>query len=298
MQIGMIGYEAANARVAMQWLEAGYQVVGFGPGRDGNERTLYPGLTLVDRLDDLAIALPPPRTLWMALPDRAETEHIYTELLPLLSIGDTVIDAGCSYYKDTQRRAHVFSRFRFQLIDVGECGAWPSAEGGGMAIGGDPSTIEHLSWLFEALNPARTQAWGRVGPEGSGHFARMIHAAMASAMAQMVKEGFAILHRKTDPTLDFSQLATIWSHGDAARARLLDLTANGLVGVDRQTSDRSDGFDEKWILDEASELSVTTPVLACSLFELLRSSTPESGSDGTPARSPAAGRTPPQDPVG
>lgn len=113
----------------------------------------------------------------------------------MFSIGDTIIDAGRSYYKDTQRRAHVFSRFRFQLIDVGVCGAWPSAEGGGMAIGGDPSTIEHLGWLFEALNPMRTQAWGRVGPAGSGHFARMIHA----AMAQMVKEGFAILHRKNRP---------------------------------------------------------------------------------------------------
>ncbi|SFS00185.1 6-phosphogluconate dehydrogenase [Dyella sp. OK004] len=267
MQIGMIGYNAANAHVAMQWSEAGYQVVGFDPGRDEHERTLHPGLTLVDRLDDLAIALPPPRTLWMALPDRTETERIYNELLPLLTKGDTVIDAGYSYYKDTLRRAHVFSRFRYQLIDVGMCRAWPSTDGGGMVIGGDPSTIEHLGWVFEALSPTRTQGWGRVGPAGSGHFARMIHAAMASAMAQMVKEGIAILCCKTDPDLDLPQLAEIWSHSDAALARLLSLTANDLA---RQTGVRGDASDEKWILDEASELGVATPVLACSLFEFLR----------------------------
>lgn len=274
MQIGTIGYGAANDRVAKLWSEAGHQVVGFDPSRDGHGKSLYPWMTLVDRLDDLAIALPPPRTLWMALPDRTETERIYNELLPLLTKGDTVIDAARSYYKDTQRRAHVFSRFRYQLIDVGMCGAWPSTDDRGMAIGGDPSTIEHLGWLFEALNPMRTQAWGRVGPEGSGHFARMIHAALASAMAQIVKEGLAILHHKTDPDLDLPQLAAIWSRGDAARARLLSLTANDLAGVERQTSDRGDGPDEKWILDEASELGVATPVLACSLFEFLRPPSP------------------------
>ena len=93
-------------------------------------------------------------------------------------------------------------------------------------------------------------------------------------LGEFVRESTPGIMVNSDPVLDLSQLAAIWSHGDAARTHLLGLTANDQAGVDRQTSDRGDGSDEKWMLDEASELGLVTPVLACSLFELMHPPSP------------------------
>lgn len=270
MQIGMIAHPSTSASIARQWLNAGHQVVGFDPYRGLGRETWPREITWVDRLDDLAIALSPPRALWIALPDRAGTEQAYNALLSLLGKGDTVIDAGASYYKDTLRRAQVFSRFQCRLIDVGVCGEWPFAGGRCMAIGGDLSTIERLGWIFEALRASLDQDWGRVGPEGAGHFARMVHRAMASAMARVAAEGLAILGRKADPALDVPRLAALWSGGDATHAHLSTLAPMDQAATASQASPRGEALDASWILDEASELLVAIPVLACSLLDTPR----------------------------
>lgn len=278
MQIGIIGHESANARVAKRWLEAGYQVIGFDPHHEPGKAAWPPGMMLVDRFDDLAIALSPPRTLWMALRSRAETEHTYNALLTLLGRGDTVIDAGRSYYKDTLRRALVFSRFQYWLIDVGVCEAWPLTDGRRLAIGGERSTIEQLGGVFDALEASGAQGWGRIGQEGAGHFARMLHDAMTLAMAQVAAEGFMILGRKTEPVIDLRQLATLWSHGDEARNCLLNLATADRVTTRGLTGAQDAEFDEiseaQWVLEEASELRGATPLLAGSLLSLLREPSP------------------------
>lgn len=278
MQIGIIGRNSASALVAKRWLQAGYQVVGFDPHHEPGKVAWPTGATPVDRFDDLAIALSPPRTLWMALQSRAETECVYNTLLPLLGRGDTVIDAGRSYYKDTLRRALVFSRFQYWLIDVGVCGAWLLTDGCCLAIGGDRSTVERLSGIFDALGASGAQSWGWIGQEGAGHFARMLHHAMSWAMAQVADEGFTILGLKAEPAVDLRQLATLWDHGDEARSCFLNLAAPDRVTKRGRMGARDAALDEapdaRWVLEEASELRVAIPLLAGSLLSLLREPSP------------------------
>jgi len=118
--------------------------------------------------------------------DRVRLQYIAA----LLGRGDTVIDAGRSYYKDTLRRALVFSRFQYWLIDVGVCGAWPLTDGCCLAIGGDRSTVERLSGIFDALGASGAQSWGWIGQEGAGHFARMLHHAMKLGYGAGGRRGF------------------------------------------------------------------------------------------------------------
>ena len=172
MQIGIIGRKPASALVAKRWLQAGYQVVGFDPHHEPGNVAWPTGTMLIDRFDDLAIVLSPPRTLWMAMQSRAETECVYNTLLPLLDRGDTVIDAGRSYYKDTLRRALVFSRFQYWLIDVGICGAWPLTDGCCLAIGGDRSMVERLSGL--AVSSMRSELRAHKAGAGSAGRERAI----------------------------------------------------------------------------------------------------------------------------
>ena len=127
-----------------------------------------------------------------------------TNLLPLLSPGDTIIDGGNSNYKDTHApREDICADKQIHYIDCGTSGGvWGLAEGYSMMIGGDEAAVERLRPIFETLAPAKDQGWGRVGPVGSGHFTKMIHNGIEYGMMQAYAEGFSILQHKTEFALD------------------------------------------------------------------------------------------------
>jgi 6-phosphogluconate dehydrogenase len=211
------------------------------------------------------------------------TDATIASLVPLLQAGDAIVDGGNSNYKDTLRRAGILAERRIDLVDCGTSGGvWGLAEGYSMMIGGDSAVVERLKSIFETLAPAPNQGWGRVGPVGSGHFAKMIHNGIEYGLMQAYAEGFSILQHKREFGLDLHQIAEIWRYGSVVRSWLLDLTADALdknPTMDGTAPYVADSGEGRWTVDEAIDLDVPAPVITLSLLERLRSRDTESFSD-------------------
>ena len=283
MKLGMIGLGRMGANMAQRLMKGGLDVVGFDPQAAARKDLEDKGAQTVDSLAALVAALPAPRTLWLMVPAGEITDHSLDTLLRLLNAGDTVIDGGNSFYKDTLRRAEKFAARDIAYIDCGTSGGvWGLAEGYSLMIGGDEAAVERARPLFEALAPAKDRGWARVGPVGSGHFTKMVHNGIEYGMMQAYAEGFAILKHKADFQLDLQQVAEIWRYGSVVRSWLLDLTADALqknpnmTGIAPYVADSGEG---RWTVDEAIELNVPAPVITQSLIERLRSRDKDSFTD-------------------
>jgi 6-phosphogluconate dehydrogenase len=275
MQLGMIGLGRMGANMAQRLQRGGHDVVGFDPAPEARRRAGDDGVATVAALDELVDRLDAPRVLWLMVPAGGIVDATLSTLQPLLSPGDAVVDGGNSFYKDSQRRAAGLLEAGIAYIDVGTSGGiWGLAEGYSLMIGGDEAACARLSPLFAALAPAPDRGWGRVGPSGAGHFAKMIHNGIEYGMMQAYAEGFAILQRKPDLVPDLAQLAELWRHGSVVRSWLLDLTADALAanpqlqGIAPYVPDSGEG---RWTVAEAIELGVAAPVITQSLIERLRS---------------------------
>ena len=194
-----------------------------------------------------------------------------------------MIDGGNSNYKDTLRRAQLFSDKQMHYLDSGTSGGvWGLAEGYSLMIGGDADAVERLRPIFATLAPTADTGWGRVGPVGSGHFTKMIHNGIEYGLMQAYAEGFSILEHKKEFALDLHQIAEIWRYGSVVRSWLLDLTANALEknptmdGIAPFVVDSGEG---RWTVAEAIDLDVPAPIITQSLIERLRSRDSESFSD-------------------
>ena len=143
-----------------------------------------------------------------------------------------------------------------------------------MMIGGDDDVVGRLSPIFETLAPAKDKGWGHVGPAGAGHFVKMIHNGIEYGMMQAYAEGFSIMERKTEMSLDLPQIAQIWRYGSVIRSWLLDLTADALSknpelkGLEAYVDDSGEG---RWTVFEAINLNVAAPVITESLLRRIRS---------------------------
>ena len=283
MELGMVGLGRMGANMTRRLVRAGHHVVGFDPNPAASARVEADGANSVASLDALVAALAPPRALWLMVPAGAITEHSVSTLLPLLGKGDTVIDGGNSNYRDTLRRAQILADRGVQLVDAGTSGGiWGLEQGYSIMAGGDARVIERLRPIFETLAPAADRGWGRVGPVGAGHFAKMVHNGIEYGLMQAYAEGFAILERKREFALDLHQVAEIWRHGSVVRSWLLDLASAALAtnptlaGIAPHVADSGEG---RWTVAEAIELEVSAPVITLSLLERLRSHNPDSFSD-------------------
>jgi 6-phosphogluconate dehydrogenase len=275
MQLGMIGLGRMGANMAQRLQRGGHAVVGFDPLPEARARADGDGIATAASLDELVARLGAPRVLWLMVPAGAIVDATLSALQPLLSPGDVVVDGGNSFYKDSQRRAAVLHETGIVYLDVGTSGGiWGLAEGYSLMIGGDEVACTQLAPLFAALAPAPDRGWGRVGPSGAGHYAKMIHNGIEYGMMQAYAEGFAILQRRPDLVPDLAQLAELWRHGSVVRSWLLDLTAEALAanpqlqGIAPYVPDSGEG---RWTVAEAIELDVAAPVITQSLIERLRS---------------------------
>jgi 6-phosphogluconate dehydrogenase len=283
MEIGMIGLGRMGANMAERLVRGGHRVIGFDPKPESRRRIEDKGAQSAASLDALVTKLGTPRTLWMMVPAGDITDATIAALLPLLSAGDTLVDGGNSNYKDTLRRAERLAGERIDYIDCGTSGGvWGLAEGYSMMIGGGESAVERLRPVFETLAPAADRGWGRVGPVGSGHFAKMVHNGIEYALMQAYAEGFSILRHKAEFGVDLHQVAEIWRHGSVVRSWLLDLTSAaleknpGLEGIAPYVADSGEG---RWTVAEAIELDVAAPAITLSLLARLRSRDAGSFSD-------------------
>ncbi|HEY0801664.1 MAG TPA: decarboxylating 6-phosphogluconate dehydrogenase [Steroidobacteraceae bacterium] len=283
MEIAMIGLGRMGANMAQRLMRGGHQVVGYDPAEAARTLLEKSGAETAASLEQMVAKLKAPRAVWLMVPAGQITDSTITNLVPLLSAGDTIIDGGNSNYRDTQRRAAMVAQRKIQYVDSGTSGGiWGLAEGYSLMIGGDEAVVERLRPIFEALAPTKDQGWGRVGPVGSGHYTKMIHNGIEYGLMQAYAEGFSILQHKSEFKLDLHQIAEIWRYGSVVRSWLLDLTANALEknptlkGIAPYVADSGEG---RWTVTDAIELGVSAPVITLSLLERLRSRDNDSFSD-------------------
>jgi len=277
MELGMIGLGRMGGNMAERLLRGGHRVVGYARRPAGLERILRLNLGAegVTRLPALAEKLRPPRVVWLMIPAGEAVDQMLDALIPLLARDDIVVDGGNSYYRDTLRRTALLRKAGLRFVDVGTSGGiWGLTEGYSMMIGGDPEVVELLRPVFETLAPGRDRGWGRVGPNGAGHFVKMVHNGIEYGMMQAMAEGFAIMKRKEEFRLDLHQVAEIWRYGSVVRSWLLDLTARALEGDQdlKEIAPRvADSGEGRWTVAEAMDLDVPAPVITLALQQRLRS---------------------------
>jgi 6-phosphogluconate dehydrogenase len=201
----------------------------------------------------------------------------------MFAAGDVVVDGGNSNYKDSVRRAATLAEKGVLMVDAGTSGGvWGLAEGYALMVGGTKEAVERLRPALETLAPGADRGWGHVGPNGAGHFVKMIHNGIEYGMMQAYAEGFSILKHKTEFNLDLAQVSEIWRHGSVVRSWLLDLAARALKADQALTAVApfvNDSGEGRWTVAEAIDLNVPAPVITHSLIARLRSRDAESYGD-------------------
>ncbi len=272
MELGLVGLGRMGANMARRLARGGHRVVVYNRTVEKALQLAQeePGVEAVPTPEALREALRPPRVVWMMLPAGQATEAMFQRLLTLLEPGDVVVDGGNAFYKDSMRRAREARERGLHFIDVGVSGGvWGLTQGYCLMIGGEPEVVERLRPLFETLAPAADRGWGHVGPNGAGHFVKMVHNGIEYGMMQALAEGFEILHTKEEFGLDVAQIAEIWRYGSVIRSWLLDLAARALAQEPDLKSIRgwvADSGEGRWTVLEAIDLDVPVPTIALSLF--------------------------------
>jgi 6-phosphogluconate dehydrogenase len=270
MELGMIGLGKMGSKMTQRLLEGGHRVVVYDQDPERVRFTGDLGAVPSDSMADMVNKLATPRSVWVMVPAGEATEGVVLALAKLLSPGDTVIDGGNAYYKDSLRRASMLKERDLHSVDVGTSGGvWGLAEGYSMMVGGENEVVERLTPLFETLAPAPDKGWGHVGPSGAGHFVKMVHNGIEYGLMQAYAEGFELLQAKEDFDLDLHQIAQIWRYGSVVRSWLLDLTA-AVLGEDQDLSEIkgwvADTGEGRWTVAEAIDCDVPAPIITLSLL--------------------------------
>lgn len=279
----MVGLGRMGANMAERLIKGGHEVVGFAPRAESVKRVVDKGAVGSESLGDLVGKLGPPRPIWLMVPSGDAIDQVINDLIPLLDRGDVIIDGGNSNYKGTIRRASMLGKNGIEMVDAGTSGGvWGLTEGYSMMIGGDEDVVNRLKPIFETLAPAPDKGWGRVGPNGAGHFVKMIHNGIEYGLMEAYAEGFSLMKHKEEFGLDLHRISEIWRHGSVVRSWLLDLIADALAenpelkGIAPYVEDSGEG---RWTVAEAIDLDVPAPVIALSLFQRFRSRDEDSYSD-------------------
>jgi 6-phosphogluconate dehydrogenase len=218
----------------------------------------------------LAAKLDGERVVLLMLPAGPATEDTLAALLPLLSAGDTLVDGGNAFYKDSMQRALEMSQRGLRYIDAGVSGGVHGLDNGYcLMLGGTPKSVERFEPFVRLLAPAPDRGWLHCGPSGAGHFAKMIHNGIEYGMMQAFAEGFALLAARKDLEFDLSRLAETWRHGSVVRSWLLDLCAEALAedeDMQRIAPVVADSGEGRWTALESVELGVPAPVITMALM--------------------------------
>ena len=275
MELGMVGLGRMGGNMALRLSKGGHNVVGYDPNQQVVRDYVKQGISGASSLEDLVGRLSAPRAVWSMVPSGEVTEATVNRLGELLSPGDTVIDGGNSYYKDSMRRAAVLEKKDIYFLDSGTSGGiWGLTEGYCLMVGGERAAFDRLEPILQTLAPAGDRGYGHVGPAGAGHFVKMVHNGIEYGMMQAYAEGFEIMEAKKEFELDMASIAEIWRYGSVVRSWLLDLTAAALqeepdlASLQAYVDDSGEG---RWTVQESVDLAVPAPVISASLQARFRS---------------------------
>jgi 6-phosphogluconate dehydrogenase len=271
MDIGMIGLGRMGAGMARRLARGGARVVACDREKSTREALAgEAGIECVESYAALASGLAGERVVVLMLPAGAPTEAALRELLPLVSAGDTLVDGGNAFYRDSMARALELSQRGLRYVDAGISGGVHGlANGYCLMLGGTPKSIEIFEPFARILAPAPETGWLHCGPSGAGHFAKMIHNGIEYGMMQALAEGFALLAARKEFEFDLGRLAETWRHGSVVRSWLLDLSAQilkddeDLKTVAPVVADSGEG---RWTALESVELGVPAPVITMALM--------------------------------
>jgi 6-phosphogluconate dehydrogenase len=279
MELGMIGLGKMGGFMTERLVRGGHRVVGFDRDAGTVQKIAAKGAVASDSLTNMIGQLKAPRAIWLMVPAGAPVDQTIDLLTPHLTQGDTIIDGGNSYYKDSVRRAAALKPKGFNFVDCGTSGGvWGITEGYSMMVGGDEDVVKRLSPIFQTLAPGPDKGWGRVGPAGSGHFVKMVHNGIEYGIMQAYAEGLDLLRHKQEFGLDLLQITKVWQFGSVVRSWLLDLTVDALSknpkleGIEAYVTDSGEG---RWTAIEGIDLGVPVPALMAALDTRLRSQDPQ-----------------------
>ncbi|MFL6574095.1 MAG: phosphogluconate dehydrogenase (NAD(+)-dependent, decarboxylating) [Burkholderiales bacterium] len=271
MQIGIIGLGRMGAGMARRLARAGVQVLCYDQAEAARGALASePGVECMENLAALCARLDGERVIVLSLPAGAAVEDTIRGVVPLIATGDTLVDGGNSYYRDSKRRALALSQQGLRYIDAGVSGGVHGLEQGFcLMLGGTPKSIEIFEPYARLLAPDAETGWLHCGPSGAGHYAKMIHNGIEYGMMQALAEGFALLSARKELDIDAARLAETWRHGSVVRSWLLDLCAGilkdneTLAGIAPVVADSGEG---RWTALESIELGVPTPVMTMALM--------------------------------
>ncbi|HEY2271418.1 MAG TPA: decarboxylating 6-phosphogluconate dehydrogenase [Jatrophihabitantaceae bacterium] len=306
MQLGMVGLGRMGANITRRIMRAGHTAVAFDTNADTVADLEKEGATGATKLEDFVNALEKPRVAWVMIP-AGITGQVVDKLADLMDEGDIIIDGGNSNYREDIDRAAKLKPKGIHYVDVGTSGGvWGLERGYCLMIGGEDDVIAHLDPLFASIapgidaaprTPGRTgdpsrdeQGYLHCGPNGAGHFVKMVHNGIEYGMMAAYAEGLNVLHHanagkqaeehsaETTPMdqpqyymydLDISKVTEVWRRGSVVASWLLDLTAGAMAknpdleGIQGRVSDSGEG---RWTVKAAIDEGVPVPVLSASLF--------------------------------
>jgi 6-phosphogluconate dehydrogenase len=271
MEIGIIGLGRMGAGMARRLARGGAHVICHDTS-DAARAAIAgePNVDCAENLAALCARLQGERVILIMLPAGAPVEDVIRDLLPLVSAGDTLVDGGNSYYRDSKRRALGLSQQGVRYIDAGVSGGVHGlANGFCLMLGGTAKSIEIFEPFARILAPDVDRGWLHCGPSGAGHYTKMIHNGIEYGMMQSLAEGFALLAARPELDIDVGRLAETWRHGSVVRSWLLDLCAEilqdnpAMAEVAPVVADSGEG---RWTALESIELGVPAPVITLALM--------------------------------
>jgi 6-phosphogluconate dehydrogenase len=307
MQLGMIGLGRMGANMVRRLLKGGHQCVVFNRSAKPVAEAVKEGAVGTASLAELAKRLTKPRAVWLMVPAGVVDKTI-NDLLPHLDRGDILIDGGNSYYIDDIRRARELTPGGIHYVDVGTSGGvWGLERGYCMMIGGEPDVVRHLDPVFATLAPGRgdirrtpgreeaggtsEQGYLHCGPNGAGHFVKMVHNGIEYGVMAAYAEGLAVLgaanvgkktgavDAETTPLRDpehyrydfnLADIAEVWRRGSVIASWLLDLSAAALIRdpvLSNFAGRVSDSGEGRWTIKAAIDEGVPVHVLSSALLE-------------------------------
>jgi len=307
MQLGMIGLGRMGANMVRRLIRNGHQCVVYDRSAQVVDDLVRENAVGATSHADLAKKLQKPRAPWLMVP-AAVVDKTIADLVPLVEAGDVLIDGGNSYYVDDIRRAKELAPKKIHYVDVGTSGGvWGLERGYCMMIGGDDDAVRRLDPIFATLapgigeiprTPGRPKNRGTAengylhcGPNGAGHFVKMVHNGIEYGIMAAYAEGIGVLRdanigkkqgevdAETTPLrdpqhyqydLDLGEIAEVWRRGSVIASWLLDLTAGALIkdaNLSQFAGRVSDSGEGRWTIKAAIDQGVPVPVLTTALYE-------------------------------